>query len=35
MAEFINPEDYNASIHKEILESIIREDEAVLEICED
>lgn len=35
MAEFINPEDYDASIHREILESIIREDEAVLEICED
>lgn len=35
MAEFINPEDYDASMHREILESIIREDEAVLEICED
>ena len=35
MAEFINPDDYDASIHREILDSIIRQDEAVLEICED
>ena len=34
MAEFINPDDYDASIHREILDSIIRKDEAVLEICE-
>lgn len=30
MAEFINPDDYDASIHREILDSIIRQDEAVL-----
>ena len=35
MAEFINPDDYDVSIHREILDSIIRQDEAVLEICED
>lgn len=35
MAAFINIEDYDASIHREILDSIIREDESVVEICED
>ena len=33
MSEFINPEDYDASIHKEILDSIIRENESIVEIC--
>ena len=35
MSEFINPDDYDASIHREILDSIIREDESIVEICED
>ena len=32
MSEFINPDDYDASIHREILDSIIREDESIVEI---
>lgn len=35
MSEFIQTCDYNASIHREILDTITREDEAVVEICED
>lgn len=34
MSEFINLEDYDASIHREILDAITRNDEAVIEICE-
>ncbi len=32
---FINPEDYDASIHAEILDSLIRANAATLETCED
>ncbi|WP_273157644.1 phage protein Gp36 family protein [Bacteroides fluxus] len=35
MSRFITPEDYSASVHKEILEAVTRNDEAVIEICED
>lgn len=35
MSQFINPEDYDASIHREILDALIREDESLLEVCED
>lgn len=35
MSEFIQTHDYNATIHREILDAITREDEAVVEICED
>lgn len=35
MAAFINPEDYDASIHKEILDAITRSDAQIVEICED
>lgn len=35
MSTFINPEDYDASIHREILDALVRSDEAVVEICED
>lgn len=46
MANFITPEDYNASIHREILSSLLREtsaggqpnpnyDPQVIEVCED
>ena len=35
MANFIQLEDYDASIHREILNAITREDAAVIEICED
>ncbi len=35
MTNFITREDYDASIHKEILSSLTRDDDAVIEICED
>ena len=35
MSKFINPEDYEASIHQEILSDLIRNDQEILEICED
>lgn len=40
MSQFITPEDYDATIHKEILDALLRHDsdqsdEAIVEICED
>lgn len=35
MAKFITPEDYDASIHQEILDALIRDDRSIVEICED
>lgn len=35
MSQFIELKDYDASIHKEILDAVTREDEAVVEICEE
>ena len=35
MSEFLQKTDYNASIHTEILDSLIRSDEGLIEICED
>ena len=35
MSQFIDLKDYDASIHREILDSLTREDNAVVEICED
>lgn len=35
MSQFINKEDYGASIHAEILDSLTRSDAQVIEICED
>lgn len=35
MSEFIQTFDYNASIHREILDTVTRGDEQVVEICED
>ncbi|MEG0807650.1 MAG: DUF1320 domain-containing protein [Alistipes sp.] len=35
MSHFINREDFDASVHREILAALTREDEAVVEICED
>ncbi len=35
MATFITTEDYDASIHKEILDSVTRNDPQIIEICED
>ena len=35
MAEFITPDDYDATVHREILDSLVREARNVIEICED
>ena len=35
MSTFISINDYDASIHRDILDSITREDTAIVEICED
>lgn len=35
MANFITTEDYNASIHQEILDAVIRSDSAIIEVVED
>jgi len=35
MSAFITTTDYNASIHAEILDALIRSDEAIVEVCED
>lgn len=35
MAEFINLEDYDASIHQEILDALIRKNRSIIEKCED
>lgn len=35
MSNFVNPEDYDSSIHDEILHAVIRDDEAIVEIAED
>lgn len=35
MENFITIDDYSASIHTEILDSVTRSDDAVVEICED
>lgn len=35
MSKFIELSDYDASIHREILDAVTREDESVVEICED
>ncbi len=35
MSTFINLSDYDASIHREILDALTREDSTVIEICED
>ena len=35
MAKFINTSDYDATIHREILDSLTRADESSVEICED
>ncbi|MDR0413208.1 MAG: DUF1320 domain-containing protein [Dysgonamonadaceae bacterium] len=35
MSQFIELTDYDASIHREILDSLTREDNAIVEICED
>ena len=35
MSNFINIEDYDASIHRDILDALTREDASLVEICED
>ena len=35
MSQFIDLEDYDASIHREILDAITRTDDSLIEICED
>ena len=35
MSQFINFQDYGASVHPEILAAVTRDDESVVEICED
>ena len=35
MSNFINIEDYGASIHRDILDALTREDASLVEICED
>jgi phage gp36-like protein len=35
MSMFIDLTDYDASIHREILDALTRDDNAVIEICED
>lgn len=35
MSNFINIEDYDASIHRDILDALTRDDASLVEICED
>ena len=35
MSQFVELTDYDASIHREILDSLVREDKNIVEICED
>lgn len=35
MSHFVELRDYDASIHRDILDVLVREDEPVIEICED
>ncbi|KAA6347830.1 hypothetical protein EZS27_004695 [termite gut metagenome] len=35
MSRFIEQADYDASVHREILDALTREDETIVEICED
>lgn len=35
MSQFIDLKDYDASIHREILDALVRDDESLVEICED
>lgn len=35
MSQFVQLNDYDASIHREILDALTREDNAVVEVCED
>ena len=35
MSKFVELSDYDASIHRDILDALVREDETVIEVCED
>lgn len=35
MSTFIHPTDYDATVHRDILDSVTRSDASLLEICED
>lgn len=35
MSQFVNIEDYDASVHREILDALVRDDQLLVEICED
>ena len=35
MSQFVELTDYDASIHRDILDALVREDETVVEVCED
>lgn len=35
MSQFIDIEDYDATVHREILDALVRDDESLVEICED
>lgn len=34
MSQFIDINDYDASIHREILDALVRQDQAIIEVCE-
>lgn len=35
MSKFVNIEDYDASVHRDILDALVRDDQTLVEICED
>lgn len=35
MSQFIETTDYDATVHRELLDAVTRQDEAIIEICED
>ena len=35
MSQFVELTDYDASIHRDILDALVREDETLVEVCED
>ena len=35
MSDFITVKDYDATLHKEILDALVRDDESLIEVCED
>lgn len=35
MSQFVDIKDYDASVHREIIDALVRDDETLVEICED